>query len=308
MAATVEKFIRIFEIHPQTLMIFYLVTTEHSYTIDLYLRTWPKSRELSITTWFYDYLFKAKRFPFGVYIFSDLERLSPEQTRAGLEVREKLKDVGAVVLNHPSRSRRRYELLRTLYERGVNEFNVYRLTECRMPQRFPVFIREENEHTGSLTLLLNTPKELELAIHQLVNQGQSPKDKLVVEFCNTVDALGIFRKYSVMVIGSKIIPRHILFSKNWLVKFPQPTTEAMRLEEKNYIETNPHAEQLREIFQATRIEYGRVDYALSNGKIQVWEINTNPMLLTPDWQSHSERLWLSKYFLQQFDSAFTALL
>ena len=57
----------------------------------------------------------------------------------------------ARVLNHPTTSMRRYELLRTLFERGDSSFNVYRLTECRQPQRWPVFIREENEHTHNMT-------------------------------------------------------------------------------------------------------------------------------------------------------------
>ena len=36
--------------------------------------------------------------------------------------------------------------------------------------------------------------------------------------------------------------------------------------------------QLREIFDLAQIEYGRIDYGMLDGKVQCWEINTNPGL------------------------------
>jgi hypothetical protein len=42
-----------------------------------------------------------------------------------------------------------------------------------------------------------------------------------------------------------------------------------------------HEASLREIFRLARIEYGRMDYALLGGRLQVWEINTNPTIATP---------------------------
>jgi hypothetical protein len=43
-----------------------------------------------------------------------------------------------------------------------------------------------------------------------------------------------------------------------------------------YLQAHPHEAELRKIFDLANIEYGRIDYSLLNGKIQVWEINTNP--------------------------------
>ena len=45
------------------------------------------------------------------------------------------------------------------------------------------------------------------------------------------------------------------------------------------MQTNPHEAELRAIFKLARIDYGRIDYGIKDGQIQVWEINTNPMLL-----------------------------
>ncbi len=44
---------------------------------------------------------------------------------------------------------------------------------------------------------------------------------------------------------------------------------------KRYFKINPHEPELREIFRLAKIQYGRVDYSILNGTIQVWEINTN---------------------------------
>lgn len=49
--------------------------------------------------------------------------------------------------------------------------------------------------------------------------------------------------------------------------------------ERQYVQTNPHESPLKEIFRLANIEYGRVDYSMYQGKIQVWEINTNPVIL-----------------------------
>ena len=44
----------------------------------------------------------------------------------------------------------------------------------------------------------------------------------------------------------------------------------------DYVRTNPHADELRKLFGAANIEYGRIDYTIADGRIQVFEINTNP--------------------------------
>ena len=45
-----------------------------------------------------------------------------------------------------------------------------------------------------------------------------------------------------------------------------------------YYEANPHAAWLRRVFDLARIDYGRVDYGMSRGVPQVWEINLTPTL------------------------------
>jgi hypothetical protein len=55
-------------------------------------------------------------------------------------------------------------------------------------------------------------------------------------------------------------------------------TARMAEEEVDYLVTNPHEAQLREIFELAHVEYGRIDYAMKDGRLQTWEINLNPTI------------------------------
>jgi len=50
------------------------------------------------------------------------------------------------------------------------------------------------------------------------------------------------------------------------------------VEELEYVTTNPHQKQLSEIFELAQVEYGRIDYAMKDGRVQTWEINLNPTI------------------------------
>jgi len=298
----------------ERIMLYYLVTRDHRYTIKNYLKHWGSHLVPHIKVLVYEELNQLRSLPLGTYIFSDIERLTPEQVEMVTRVWEKLARGGNSVrlLNHPTRSMRRYQLLRTLYERGINQFNVYRLTELAQPKRFPVFLRTENDHGGNQTPLLKSLDELDDAIAMFKQQGKSLEDKIITEFCDTSDRSGVFRKYSAFLIGERIIPRSIYFSQQWMLKSPTNdlTSEQTRWEEQQYIETNPHEAQLREIFQLANIQYGRIDYSLLNGVPQVWEINTNPGALRIHPTERLEQVAgvsISEFFSAQFELAFRAI-
>jgi hypothetical protein len=46
-----------------------------------------------------------------------------------------------------------------------------------------------------------------------------------------------------------------------------------------YVETNPHRDQLEKVFELGGIEYGRIDYCVVDGRVQTFEINTNPTVV-----------------------------
>jgi len=261
-------------------MIFYLAKAEYTYTISHYLKLHESDLKSHLKLLSYEDLFKLRATVGGTYIFSDIERLNPDNAKTACQIWTELAAYlgPSRLLNHPTRSMKRYELLRGLYQRDVNAFNVYRLTECRTPERFPVFIRDENEHGQIHSGLLKNSEELEKAIEKMLRDGAVRDNKLIVEFCGASDARGAYRKYEAFFIGGQILPQHIKYSSDWIVRLSEPHLKKCD-EELIYIHENPHEKFLADIFRYARIDYGRIDYDVLDGRPQIWEINTNPTLL-----------------------------
>jgi hypothetical protein len=222
-------------------MIFYFCTDKHTYTITPYLRAWDQAQGPKVQVVPYAALPSNTEFPAGAYLFTDMDRLSPAQRAVSAHLWRQLEAAGDAVrlYNHPECSLRRYDLLRTLHERGTNRFNVFRATESGRPWRFPVFIRRESEHNGSLTPLINDQATLDQFLARFIMADLDPHDALIVEFCDTQDH-GLFRKFSAFRIGDRIVPRHVLFSHDWVVKDLDLIEPEYREEIRLYCRDNPH--------------------------------------------------------------------
>ncbi len=280
-------------------MIYYIVTAKHSYTIGTYLASWGRSLVGLIRPISYEELLKREQLSGGTYIFSDLERLSPAQTEIAVQIWEQLSQAGPRVrlFNHPGRTLRRYDLLRALYKSGKNRFRATRARESFA-----------SEHTASLTPLLHNPAELNQALLGLLVRGHRLRDLLVVEFCDTSDASGLFRKYSAFRMGAEVLPGHIYISRNWVAKRVDAILdETWEREEREYLERNPHVAWLKEIFGFARVDYGRIDYSIFRGEPQVWEINTNPMLFHFPEEYPPSHLPAQERLAPQFPPLFEAI-
>lgn len=218
--------------------------------------------------------------PTGSYVFADLDRLGEEDTERAVVVWNTLANAndGIRLFNHPIRSMRRFELLRHLYEKNINTFNVYRLTDPAPVRRFPVFVRSEDDHSGSLTPLVHNVEELNDAIENLVTQGKSKHNKIIVEYLDYKYEDGLYHKYSSIVIDSEIHFTSVGRSNHWIVKNVPPQL-GNELSGREY---EHHQLKLKDIFKLARIDYGRIDYTIVGGKLQVFEINTNPYLWPPE--------------------------
>jgi hypothetical protein len=221
--------------------------------------------------------------PAGFYIFTGLDLglgarfpASPLR-RAAVELHARLVELHgqARVLNQPEATLRRYELLRALHACGINRFNAHQPGE--MPERFPVYFRHDAGTTYVEPTLIYSPSGYQAAL------AQEPigHERLVIEFCDTAGEDEVYRKYAALVIGDQVVPRHLFFSRNWFVKLPELVGAAQVREEMAYLEANPHAEALRQACRIANVGYGRVDYALLDGKPQIWEINHTPTLANP---------------------------
>ncbi|HSW11827.1 MAG TPA: hypothetical protein VLI06_03235 [Solimonas sp.] len=292
-------------------MIWYLVTAPHAYTVSEHLRgDWGAALRKRMVVMPYELLTRMPVMPQGSYIFSDLERLDALPRKVLGKVWKGLQANGCRMLNHPERSLRRLELLDALHADGSNRFRAFRADTAGEPWRYPVFLREEKEHSGAQSPLLHDLQSLREAQLQLVLAGHALSDLLVVEMCDTADADGIYRKYSAFRIGEHIVPRHVLFSRQWMLKDMDLLAPAQRAEAGDYCRNNPHESELRSLFARAQIDYGRIDYALDReGRIQVWEINTNPQVMRapqayPEGLRHFHQAFAERYLaaMQSIDS------
>jgi hypothetical protein len=289
-------------------MIFYLCSRGRSSTISSYLENWAPNLLDRVQVIDYSRLPELDALDEGAFIFADVERLDAGTTRSAHGFREALDSRRKVtkVLNHPTLSLRRYDLLKSLRGRGSNAFDVFRPTDALDAIRYPVFVRHENEHRGSFTPLLNDRSSLESALASLGAGTEGGPPLLIVEYLN-VGRERLYRKYSATCVAGEIIAHHIFFGTRWMVKGPSLAAPEMIEEEREYQERNPHQAELTEIFRDARIDYGRIDYALFDGRIQVWEINTNPMLLYRARAYTQQQIPGRQRFSRRFNAALEAL-
>lgn len=257
-------------------MITYLSTRQHGYTLERFLQWQPElSRQFRWLPYFK--LPRIEAVPVGPFIFSDLERLNGFMRVVAVSLHDQVvAQMGPeACLNDPRRVLTRRPLLDRLHAEGINGFRAWSPTEPHPEIRFPVFLRLARSHLGAATPLLANHRELQQALIRVCAEGIDVHELLLVEYEDVRSRDGLYRKYSAQRIGDDIFPYHIQFAGQWHVKKTEVRTAALEEEEAEYLATNPHRDALREVFELAGIDYGRVDYGLQHGRIQVWEINTN---------------------------------
>jgi hypothetical protein len=251
-----------------------------------------------------------KRLPRGLMVFCDCERMTPEQRSLCQALRNEIKRHGGAfrLLNEPSRTLGRYELLRALHDRGLNDFNVHRLSELGSHVRYPVFLRVENDHSGPRSDLIHDEGALARAATRLVLQGIDSESLIAVEFVDTKAPDGHYRKYGAFRVGNRMINRHLFMSAEWCTKLSSARFDADAIrEEREFMEGEDYAGELHKVFQIARIEYGRVDFAVYDGRLQVWEINDNPNWLPPSNVYRPEQIESHKKFAERLQRALLEL-
>lgn len=292
-------------------MVIFLTTPIGAGHIQGLIRRYDPSQSRYFQEMTYADLVRRGRAPRGTaYVFTDRQRMSEPFLRVASELWRQLESAGGVRLfSKPESQMTRFDLMRKLAETGVNAFNVYRPAEFdRANIRYPVFLRLDNDHSGPKSPLIGDRDRLVLETKRLIAAGIDPRQIIAVEFLRTCDEAGIYRKYGAMRIGDRVICQHVLLGKDWNVKADVRirTDEAME-ESDDFFRANPHAKELRSIFESSGIEFGRADYALANGRIQIWEINDNPVIAGGPWRSDRLRNMTKLDKGPTWFSAFSAL-
>ncbi len=293
-------------------MIYYLTNTRNAGLMQGFLATSGRALARRIAIVPYERLIGQRRLrlPFGTYVFTSLGRTfgsreppSPARQWAIRLHTHLVEQFGPErVLNDPGRSLRRLGLLEALSEAGINRFRACLASQPDPAMRYPVFLRDEHGTVWEAPPLLASRAEVDACL-----RPGDPPDRLAIEFCDTRDATGVYRKYGCFVVGGRIVPRHLFFSRNWLVKtadIVDPDAIAAELE---YLRTNPHADVLARACRLAHIGYGRIDYALLEGSAQIWEINTTPQIVVPPDKDPPERAPVHARFAADFRAALEAI-
>lgn len=283
--------------------IHYFCSAEHSYTLGIFAAFYARESAGAIRILPYRVLPRVRTFGPGTFVFTDMDRVSESGLQKLIGLADALAESGRPVLNHPRDAMGRFPLLRRLHEAGINRFNVHRIGDWRSVSRFPVFIRRESEHGRSITGLIDNRPALQAAVHALLSR-KHPPDLMIVEFGNVPGTDGRYRKYASFRVGDRIYCQHCYASRDWWVKFGSSDLgEERNRELADYVRSNPHSDQLREIFMLAGIQYGRADYAVVDGRVQIFEINTNPTII----QSGAARLTDISPYARRHEQAMIAL-
>jgi len=257
-------------------MITFLTTAEHDYTITKYRELWGASLKQGIRSLPYELLFCMGSIPKGTYIFTDLDRLAPKNLIRAGQWYQIMRDQGVTVLNDPRQFVGRFALLQRLYREGRNRFNACSLDERHLA-RFPVFLRFASGHGGTESELLHDAESLDREIGKAINR-RSKRELIVVEYLDHKEDDDRHYKYHHFRIGKRLIFAGMVCGKSWCLKGAEDIDDDIVKREQNHALCRDHDEKLMSCFEAAGVEFGRIDYAIVDGQVQVFEINNNPDL------------------------------
>ena len=287
-------------------MIYFLHTRGHAYTVQPVQKS-PLAPAVRLMN--YDALLRAHWLGRGTYVFTDLDRLGSWELELVAELYLQMKSAGLTVWNNPARVKARFPLLRALHTAGLNDFNAYRADETGNVARFPVFLRKIYGHREPVSGLIQTREELKISLDAAVAAGTPEENLLIIEFAGEPVRPGLYRKLSAFCIGSVIVPHISVHDGHWLVKYGTVGIAGDELyrEELALLRTNPFVTHLRKVFDLAQIEYGRVDFGFYRGRLQVYEINTNPALEAPLSHPSPVRMESMKLAWEQYLEALRAI-
>ena len=232
----------------------------------------------------YTEMLLGNRWPRATYVLSDLDRLAPATLQGVAMFHRRARDLGWRVLNDPARIRSRWGLLRLLKREGLNSFNAYRVEEGLRPERWPVFVRTDGGHDAPDPQLLFDWDAVQRAIEAQITACVPVTNLLIVEFAGEPVLPGLYRKLSSFRIGDRSVAHPCVHEDNWVAKHGTRGIAPVELyeEELSIVAEDPYREPMRQAFELAQIDYGRSDFGIVGGRIELYEINLNPRIEFPE--------------------------
>ncbi len=280
-------------------MIVFVSGTEHTYANKALLDPTLPVRVALAT---YPELVPARAIPRATYVFTDMDRLSLAHLQVAAYLYRRLRRAGLRVLNDPARVATRFGLLRRLYLAGINGFNAYRVEERVRPERWPVFLRTEGTHLGPVTPLIHDWDLLQRSIDDCIAKGLPMAALLIVEFAGEPYRPGLYRKFSSFRMGSAGFAHTCVDDSEWIAKTGRSDITPPELydEEQCVVRDDPYGPVVAPAFEIAGLEYGRADFSLVGGKVQIYEINSNPEIVFADDHPSAVRQQTYRIFREHY--------
>jgi len=287
-------------------VIVFVLTAEHAYTHKALLAPDIPVRVRLLT---YAELLRAKTIPRATYVFTDMDRLSLWDLRIAAGAYRRLHSHGLRVLNDPARVTSRWGLLRRPHLAGINNFDAYRAEESVRPRRWPVFLRTEGDHLGPASDLLHSLDQLQATIDRFVSQGAPLPSLLIVEYSAQPVRPGLYRKFGSFRLGRAEFAHTCVHDDHWIAKTGKLgiTPPEIYDGEHRIVRDNPHGRSVAAGFDIAGIGYGRADFGLVDGKVQIYEINSNPDVVFGDDHPSPVRRESYRIFKQHYLDALSTI-
>lgn len=146
---------------------------------------------------------------------------------------------------------------------------------------YPCILRDDLRH-GEISVLRGPEDRAQLRFRSL-------PDQVVCSFIDTADEHGIYRKYRSVLVGERCVPRHLIPSRNPLVRQSQRVFgHDLIAEEIAFLDSeDPNHERLDAARRALGLDIVAFDYSYDReGELVIWEPNPFPV----NWDHDSEAI------------------
>lgn len=220
---------------------------------------------------------------FVPWLQDPLRERFPEAYEAARRAQDAIRDAGGAVVNPVENLSHSIKSVASekLRAAGVPMPEVVPLPASRtLPAglEFPVIAREDRRHGGPMILCRNEEELARVPWHEF-------RVPVLAAFRDVRSEDGLFRKWRYVVAGDGGAPRHLVVSRDWVVKAEgRIEDEGARAEELAYTRStdDPHREILARGARALGLDVVAFDYARTrNGELVVFEPNPFAVLWAP---------------------------
>jgi hypothetical protein len=185
----------------------------------------------------------------------------------------------------------------------------YRAEDGEAPTRWPVFLRTEGDHLSPFGELYQGLDELQRGIAGAIDRGIPVCRLLIVEFAAEPVRPGLYRKLASFRVGKATFAEVCVHDTQWIAKAGQKgiATDELYDDELRIVRDNPHGPDLAAAFDIAGIEYGRADFGLVGGNVQVYEINSNPTIGLGGDHPNASRMKSYQQFRENYTAALRAI-